>query len=108
MENQAQIQANARQETVAMQQPVAAPIQGGVAGQVYFQPPVAVSDRKKGTAAALCFFLGGFGAHRFYTGKVGSGVGMILTFGGLGIWTLVDFICILVGSFKDYNKLPLK
>lgn len=51
----------------------------------------------------LCFFLGVFGIHRFYVGKIGSGIVQLLTFGCLGIWTLIDFIMILVGSFKDSN-----
>lgn len=79
-----------------------------VVGHVQFPQPTAVSDRKKGTAALLCFFFGGLGSHRFYTGKVGSGVGMIFTFGGLGIWTFIDFITILCGNFKDKYGLPLK
>ena len=49
----------------------------------------------------LCFFLGIFGIHRFYVGKIGTGILMLLTLGGLGIWSLVDFIVIAVGSFKD-------
>jgi TM2 domain-containing membrane protein YozV len=59
-------------------------------------------------AAILCFFLGGFGAHRFYVGKVGTGVLMLCTLGGLGIWTIVDFIMIVVGTFKDKDGLSLK
>lgn len=56
----------------------------------------------------LCFFLGGFGVHRFYVGKVGTGILMLVTLGGLGFWTLFDFIMIAVGSFKDADGLPIK
>ena len=59
-------------------------------------------------ALILCILLGGFGVHRFYVGKVGTGIVMILTLGGLGIWTLIDLIRIAVGSFKDSNGLPIK
>ena len=60
-----------------------------------------ISEKKRLVAFLLCFFLGNLGIHRFYVGKVGTGVAMIFTIGGLGIWTLVDFIMIIVGSFKD-------
>ena len=56
----------------------------------------------------LCFFLGGFGIHRFYVGKIGTGVLQLLTLGGLGIWTLVDFIMVVTGNFKDSQGLPIK
>jgi TM2 domain-containing membrane protein YozV len=53
------------------------------------------------TTLLLCFFLGVFGIHRFYTGHTAIGVVQLLTLGGCGIWALVDFIMIIVGSFKD-------
>ena len=56
----------------------------------------------------LCFFLGCLGIHRFYVGKIGTGILMLLTVGGFGIWAVVDFIVIAVGSFKDVNGLPIK
>lgn len=49
----------------------------------------------------LCFFLGGLGVHRFYAGKIGTGILQILTFGGFGIWVLIDLIMVIVGKFTD-------
>jgi TM2 domain-containing membrane protein YozV len=49
----------------------------------------------------LCFFAGFLGVHRFYVGKVGSGIAQLLTFGGLGFWILWDFIQICRGRFTD-------
>jgi TM2 domain-containing membrane protein YozV len=56
----------------------------------------------------LCFFLGGLGIHRFYVGKIGTGILQLLTLGGLGIWTLVDFVMVATGNFKDRQGLPIK
>ena len=60
-----------------------------------------ISPKSRLAAALLAWFLGVIGVHRFYVGKVGTGILMIVTLGGLGIWVLIDFIVILVGSFKD-------
>lgn len=60
-----------------------------------------VSEKSRLAAALLCWFIGVFGVHRFYVGKVGTGILMLITFGGLGIWALIDLIIILVGSFRD-------
>ena len=59
---------------------------------------------------ALVFFLGIIGVHRFYTGKVGTGLLMIVTLGGLGIWATIDFIMVLFGKFtrKDGTLIPVR
>ena len=59
------------------------------------------SDKRILPAFLLCFFLGVFGAHRFYAGKIGTGILELLTLGGFGIWWLVDIILIATGSFRD-------
>ena len=60
-----------------------------------------ISWRSRLVTALLCFFLGTFGAHRYYAGKIGTGLLMLLTLGGLGIWYMIDLIIILVGGFRD-------
>lgn len=60
-----------------------------------------ISPRSRLVAALLCFFFGCLGVHRFYAGKIGTGILMLVTLGGLGIWYLVDLIIILSGTFQD-------
>ncbi|XP_027500452.1 TM2 domain-containing protein 3 [Corapipo altera] len=52
---------------------------------------------KWSTALALSITLGGFGADRFYLGQWREGLGKLFSFGGLGIWTLIDVLLIGVG-----------
>lgn len=54
-------------------------------------------------AAVLNFFLGFLGIHRFYLGYVGMGILELLTLGGFGILSLIDFIRILIGNLKPKN-----
>ena len=56
----------------------------------------------------LTFFVGVLGIHRFYVGKIGTGVLMLITLGGLGVWFLVDLILVVTGQFtnKDGEKIP--
>ena len=49
----------------------------------------------------LCLLFGWLGIHRFFIGKIGTGILMLLTIGGLGIGLVVDLILILLGEFKD-------
>ena len=67
-----------------------------------------ISDKGFVPALLLCFFVGWMGIHRFYVGKIGTGILQLLTLGGLGIWCLVDFIMIAVGSFRDSEGRLIK
>ena len=62
----------------------------------------------------LVIFLGFWGVHRFYVRKIGTGILMLFTFGGFGLWWFIDLILIAVASFRDkegrqipYNNTPL-
>ena len=56
----------------------------------------------------LCFFVGGFGVHRFYVGKIGTGIIQLLTLGGCGVWAFIDFILICIGNFTDADGKVIK
>jgi TM2 domain-containing membrane protein YozV len=59
---------------------------------------------------ALVFFLGALGVHRFYNGKIGTGILMIFTLGGFGIWVTIDLIMVLFGKFtkKDGTLITVR
>ena len=59
------------------------------------------SERSRGVALALAAILGPFGAHRFYVGKTGTGILMLCTLGGAGLWYVYDLIMVAGGSFRD-------
>jgi hypothetical protein len=67
----------------------------------------AASSRSRLVALLLCFFLGWAGGHRFYAGKTGTGLMMMFTMGGFGIWYFLDFIQVASGAFKDKSGLPI-
>lgn len=69
---------------------------------------VEVSDKKWLYTLLFCWFFGYLGVHRFYTGKTGTAIAMLLTCGGCGIWTLYDLIMILLGNFTDNEGRPLQ
>ncbi len=59
-------------------------------------------------AFVLCIVFGYLGAHRYYAGKIGTGILMLITAGGLGIWVLIDLILLLSGSSTDSEGKKLK
>lgn len=67
-----------------------------------------VSDKDWLVTMLLCIFVGNFGVHRFFVGKIGTGIAMLLTLGGCGIWTIIDFILIVMGNFTDEDGKFLK
>ena len=72
-----------------------------------------ISNKLRLPAFLFAFFLGAFGAHRFYAGKTGTAIVMLilsLTIVGLlatSIWVLIDWIMILAGTFRDGDGLKI-
>lgn len=56
----------------------------------------------------LSYFLGLFGGHRFYTGYIGIGFIQLCTFGGLGVWALIDLVSISLNKYKDKSGKELQ
>jgi len=71
------------------------------------QIPGVFSEKDFTTVLLLSIFLGGFGVDRFYLGQTGLGIGKLLTFGGLGIWSLIDVIMVATRNVTDRNGLAL-
>jgi TM2 domain-containing membrane protein YozV len=71
-----------------------------------------VSEKSRLITTLLCalpaYFFSVAGIHRFYLGKIGTGILMLLTLGGLGIWTLIDFIYVVSGNMKDKEGKLIK
>ena len=64
---------------------------------------MSTSSKSRLAATLLCLFLGELGIHRFYVGKIGTGILWLFTAGLFGIGLIVDFILIVCGQFKDSN-----
>ena len=66
------------------------------------------SPKSRAAALLLCFFFGVFGGHRFYVGKIGTGILYLLTGGCFGIGWLIDMVTIACGVFRDSQGNYLK
>lgn len=62
---------------------------------------MAKSDKDFALTLLLCLFLGVLGIHRFYVGKIGTELLMLLTLGFCGIWVVIDLVVLACGSFTD-------
>ncbi len=71
------------------------------------KPRPKISTRKILPALLLCLIFGVFGTHRFYVGKVGTGMLQMLTLGGLGVWVLYDTVMIIMRRFSDNTGAKL-
>ncbi|MFC0314086.1 NINE protein [Gordonia phosphorivorans] len=69
--------------------------------------PGLFSDREWLVTMLLSLFVGGLGVDRFYLGYTGLGVAKLLTCGGLGIWSLIDFILIVIRKLPDADGRAL-
>lgn len=69
---------------------------------------VITSSKSKFIALLLCIFLGPLGIHRFYVGKMGTGLLYLFTAGLFGIGWAVDIIKICLGTFTDNVGVPLR
>lgn len=59
------------------------------------------SAKSKVVALLLCIFFGVLGFHRFYVGKIGTGIIYLFTAGAFGIGWIIDIVSIATGSFTD-------
>jgi hypothetical protein len=66
------------------------------------------SEKSRAIALAVGAVLGPFGAHRYYVGKIGTGLLQTVTIGGFGLWWMYDMILISFGAFRDADGRRVK
>ena len=71
------------------------------------QIPGVFSNRDWLVALVLSVIVGTLGVDRFYLGKIGTGILKLITFGGLGVWTIIDIILIAVKKLDDKEGFKL-
>ena len=74
--------------------------------RLLFNSKIKCNMKSKTKATFLCFFLGGFGIHRFYLGQTGLGILYLIFFWTLipAIIALIDFIVLLLMSEETFNQ----
>ncbi len=82
----------------------AQPVQGAPSPAAQAVP----SPRSWWVTMLLALFFGVFGAHRFYTGYILIGLIQLFTFGGFGIWMVIDMLLLLTGNYHDKKGRPIK
>ncbi len=67
---------------------------------------ISISKKSKSTAITLCClgFFGLGGIHRFYAGKVGTGIIWLCTLGCFGIGTVMDLVSLIINKFDDNEE----
>jgi hypothetical protein len=70
--------------------------------------PGVFSERDWLTTLIISFLVGWFGIDRFYLGYTGLGILKLITFGGCGVWYIVDLILIAMGNLDDSEHQPLR
>lgn len=77
--------------------------------QGYQQPQVVQpKQRSKLMAFILCWLFGVWGVHRFYTGKIWTGLLYFITGGLCGVGSFIDLLRITFNGFPDKQRYPLK
>lgn len=81
-------------------------MQPQVMGTVMPTQPMA-SDKDWIITLVLSILVGTLGIDRFYTGSIVLGILKLITFGGLGLWWLIDLIMLVTGNYRDGDGLPI-
>lgn len=66
-----------------------------------------VSDKSRTLTLILLLFLGVWGIHHFYNGRIVLGIFYIFTWGFFGVGWLIDLVLILTGRYKDAKGRPV-